>query len=174
MAEKIRYHNLEEKLQEKYYLVRFKILQKEYYTFWYTDDIDGFLLDINGMLTYFSEKKEAIKFAREKGFLLDTNELIISSSSLRKIKTAKINCNLFLNYWNIFSDVAHSINCQFIGDSKNKLIQHIYEKLFYGCNLLIKEGEEPYKPKWSKKERHWIAIVMKNGFKVLLKGFNIN
>ena len=139
--------DMSEELQKKYYLIKFRILQEEYYTFWYTDDIDG--------------------------FLLDTDELLISSAILKRINIRKINCNLFLNYWNIFSDMAHSINCQFVGDNRDKeIIQHIYEKLFYGCNILVKGDEEHYRPKWSKKERRWIAKVMKNGFKILSKGLN--
>ena len=96
----------------------------------------------------------------------------LSSAILRKKNIRKINCSLFLNYWNLFSDIAHSINCKFIGDSREEHIRHIYEKLFYGCNILLKENEEPYRPKWSKKEKCLIASVMKNGFKILSKGLH--
>lgn len=166
--------NLSEDTQEKYYLIKFKILQEEYYTFWYTDEIDGFLLDENGKLKFFLTKEKAILFAKRGGFLLDTEELLISLSILRKMNIKKINCSLFLNYWNIFHDVAYSINCPFLGDSRNGIVQNIYAKLFYGCNILVKEDEEHYKPKWSKKERYWIEKVMKNGFKILEKGLNVN
>ena len=37
--------DMSEELQKQYYLIRFKILQETYYAIWYTDDIDGFLLD---------------------------------------------------------------------------------------------------------------------------------
>lgn len=157
-------------LREKYYLIKFKILQKEYFTFWYTDDIDGFLLDTDGMLKSFPTKEEAIAFAEEHEFILDTKELVISSAILKRINTRKINCNLFLNHWNTFSDAAHSLNCPFTGDSREDIIRQIYEKLFYGCNILVKENEEHYRPKWSRKERRWIGKVMRNGFKILLEG----
>ena len=162
--------------QDKYWLVEFRILQKNYYTFWYTDDIDGFLLDNNGYLKSFPTKEEAIFFAKEEGFCLDTRSVLcISSGILRNINIRRIRCNLYLNYWNILSDVAHSINCQFLGDNReNGTVQYIYEKLFYGCNIFVKQGEEHYRPKWSKKERRWIAKVIKNGFKILAKGLNLN
>ena len=166
--------NMSECLQEQYYLVKFKILQEQYYTFWYTDDIDGFLLDRNGILKSVATKEAAIAFAKEEKFLLNVkNELLISSTILKNINKRKIDCNLFLNHWNCFSDVAHSINCQFIGDSNNGMIRHIYEKLFYGCNILVKEDEEHYIPKWSKAERRWITKVMKDGFKILSKALNM-
>ena len=167
---------MNERLREEYYLVKFKILQEEYYTFWYTDDIDGFLLDKNGKLKFFLTKEEAIFFAKEKGFLLNTKdaeEVLVSSEILKKENIRRINCNFFLNNWNTLSDVAHSINCQFIGDSKGRVIRNIYIKLFYGCNILLEEGDEYYRPKWSKKERYWITKVMKNGFEILAKGLNI-
>ena len=94
--------DMSEELQKKYYLIKFRILQEEYYTFWYTDDIDGFLLDINGILKSFPTKEEAIDFTEKQGFLLDTDELLISSAILKRINIRKINGNLFLNYWNIF------------------------------------------------------------------------
>lgn len=162
--------------QKNYWLVKFKILQKEYYTFWYEDDIDGFLLDQNGLLKSYPTKEEAVYFAKAEGFCLNTKAVLcISSGILRNIKKRKIRCNLFLNHWNTLSDVAHSIHCQFIGDDReNETVQHIYEKLFYGCNVLVKKGEEHYRPVWSKKERRWIAKVMKDGFRILAKGLNLN
>ncbi len=166
---------MSKELRENYYLVKFKILEKVYYTFWYTDNIDGFLLDIDGMIMSFPTKEEAIGFAKEKGFLLnrEETEYLISPEYFRKIEHfRKIDCGQFLNYLNIFSDVAHSINCQFIGDSRKGIIQHIYTKLFYGCNILVKEKEEHYKPKWNKEERRWIIRVIKDGFRILSKGLN--
>lgn len=158
-------------LHEKYYLIHFRILQEDYYTFWYTDDKDGFLLDTDGMLKFCSTKEEAAAFAEREGFLLDTDALLVSSAILRRIHIRKIKCSLFLNYWNIFSDVAHSINGSFLGDNYEiEGIKHIYDKLFYGCNILVKEDEEHYRPKWSKKERRWIAKVLRNGFQILSKG----
>ncbi len=166
--------DMSEELQKQYYLIRFKILQETYYAIWYTDDIDGVLLDKDGMLRSFPTKEEAMAFAREEGLLINTkeDEFLLSSAILRKKNIRKINCSLFLNYWNLFSDIAHSMNCKFIGDSREEHIRHIYEKLFYGCNILLKENEEPYRPKWSKKEKCLIASVMKNGFKILSKGLH--
>lgn len=162
-------------LQKEYDLVPFKIVMdeyKEYYTFWYTDDIDGFLLDRDGKLKSFPTKKEAIAFAKEEKLMFRpcAVEFFIAPSIYRKKNLRKIDCVRYLDCWNIFSDAAHSINCEFLGDHREGVIQRIYEKLFYGCNLLVKEDEEHYIPKWSKKERRWIAKVMKDGIKILLKG----
>ena len=82
-------------LQEKYYLIHFRILQEDYYTFWYTDDKDGFLLDTNGMLKFCSTKEEAAAFAEQEGFLLDTDALLVSSAILRRIHIRKIKMQSF-------------------------------------------------------------------------------
>ena len=163
---------MNEKLREKYYLVQFKILQKEYDTFWYTDDVDGFMMDTDNTLKSFPTKEQAVAFADKEGFMLDTEAFLVSTSILKDMNIRVINCKLYLNYWNIFSDVANSINEQFLGDSRNGTIRHIYEKLFYGCNILVKKDEEHYIPKWSKSERRWIARVIKNGFQIVSKGLS--
>lgn len=169
---------MSEEIHERYGLVQFKFIQdqcEEYDTFWYTDDIDGFVLDQDGKLKSFSTKKKAFAFAKEKGFSLyaGTSEYLIAPSIYRKKNLRKIDCERYLNYWNIFSDAAHSTNCQFLGDNRDKeIIQRIYEKLFYGCNLLVREDEEHYVPKWSKKERRWIAKVMKDGIQILADGLH--
>lgn len=163
---------MNEKLREKYYLVQFKILQKEYDTFWYTDDDDGFMLDTDNTLKSFPTKEQAVAFADKEGFMLDTEALLVSTSILKDMNIREITCKLYLNYWNIFSDVANSINEQFLGDSRNGTIRDIYEKLFYGCNILVKKDEEHYISKWSKSERRWIARVIKNGFQIVSKGLS--
>lgn len=60
-------------MQRTYDLVRFQIIREkceEYYTIWYTDDIDGFLTGQDGKLKSFPTKREAEAFAKEKGLWL--------------------------------------------------------------------------------------------------------
>lgn len=159
-------------MYEKYYLIIFRIYWQEYYTFWYTDDKDGFMFDESGLIRSFPTKEQAVTFSKEKGFEFDTDEpLIISTEILKNINIRKIKCNRFLNYWNTFQDAAYSINCPYLGDDRKRyVIQHTYEKLFYGCNIFLEKGVAPYRPKWSRKERRWIAKVMRNGFEIAAKG----
>ena len=168
---------MSEKTDRTYELVRFQIIREkceEYYTIWYTDDVDGFLTGQDGKLKSFPTKKEAEAFANEEGLLLQEGVVsyLIAASIYRKKNLGKFDCVLYLDHWNIFSDVANSINEQFLGDSRNGTIRHIYEKLFYGCNILVKKDEEHYIPKWSKSERRWIARVIKNGFQIVSKGLS--
>ena len=66
---------MSEELQKQYYLIRFKVLQETCYAIWYTDDIDGFLLDKDGMLRSFPTKEETMAFAREEGLLINTKKM---------------------------------------------------------------------------------------------------
>ena len=168
---------MSEKISRTYDLIRFQIIREkceEYYTIWYTDDLDGFLTGQDGKLKSFPTKREAEAFAKAEGLWLREGIVtyLIAASIYRKTNLGKFDCVLYLDHWNIFSDAAHSINCQFIGDSRKGIIQHIYTKLFYGCNILVKEKEEHYKPKWNKEERRWIIRVIKDGFRILSKGLN--
>lgn len=156
-------------IHEKYEIVTFEISGKEYHTIWYMDDIDGFLLEQTGCLKAFAAKKEAAAFAQKEGFILDDNDFLISSAILEKYAMIEVDCNLVLNYWNTFSDLAHSLNCSFLGDNREGIVQNIYVKLFYGCNILVKENEEHYIPKWNKNEKRWMVKVLKEGFAILSK-----
>jgi len=157
-------------IPKELYIIEFNIKQREYYTFWYTDDTDGFLLENNEKLKSFASEKEAKRFAEDNKFKLDKEILLISSDILINLNLEEFDCNLVLTYWNIMSDIAQSVHSQFLGDSKDDEVQSIYNKLFYGCNLpaLKKDGED-YLPKWNEIEKKWIVKVIENGFELLLK-----
>lgn len=160
-------------IPKELYIIKFKIKQEEYYTFWYTDDVDGFLLESNEKLKSFASEKEAKRFAEDNKFKLDNEILLISSDILISLKMEELDCNLVLTYWNIMSDMAQSVHGKFLGDSEDDEVQSIYNKLFYGCNLpaLKKDGED-FSPKWNGYEKNWIVKVIENGFELLLKALN--
>ena len=69
-------------IPKELYIIEFNIKQREYYTFWYTDDTDGFLLENNEKLKSFASEKEAKRFAEDNKFKLDKEILLISSDIL--------------------------------------------------------------------------------------------
>lgn len=92
---------LNKSISKELYIVKFIIGQKENYTFWYTDDADGFLLESNNKLKSFTSEKEAKYFVENNGFKLDDEIILVSSDILNRLKTEEIDCNLILKYWNI-------------------------------------------------------------------------
>ncbi len=155
-------------IPEQLYLINFILNKKQYFTFWYTDDIDGFLLNENKKIRTFSNKEEAETFAQTYCFKIVDEVVTFSSDSIRTLDIETLDCNIVLTYWNILSDVAMSVHCPFLGDYKTKEIQKIYDKLFYGCNLpAIKKNKKDFVPVWSEGEIEKIVEVIENGLKIL-------
>ncbi len=153
---------------EEIYLIDFVLNKIQNFTFWYTDDIDGFLLNENKKIRTFSNRTEAKSFAQTYGFKMIDEAVIISSDIVFTLDTETLNCDVILTYWNILSDVAMSVNRQFLGDSRTEEIQKIYNKLFYGCNLpAIKKDGDDFLPIWSEKEVQKIVEVIENGLQIL-------
>ncbi|MDF2511487.1 MAG: hypothetical protein K0S76_3047 [Herbinix sp.] len=66
--------------------------------------------------------------------------------------------------------MAKSTNHDFLGDSKAIIIKNIYDKLFYGCNLLAIKGDgEDYFPTWDNEEIKTLQLVVDNGLGIILK-----
>lgn len=71
-------------------------------------------------------------------------------------------------FWNIFSDLARSVNCKFLGDNSDGDVEGIYQKLFYGCNLsAIRKDGETFSPEWNESEKRRLVEIFNNGFKIL-------
>ena len=134
---------MSEKISRTYDLIRFQIIREkceEYYTIWYTDDLDGFLTGQDGKLKSFPTKREAEAFAKAEGLWLREGIVtyLIAASIYRKKNLGKFDCVLYLDHWNIFSDAAHSLNRRFLGDNREQaVIQRIYEKLFFETAVIM-------------------------------------
>ena len=73
------------------------------------------------------------------------------------------NCGELLNFWNMFSDAALSAGYTFMGDQKTDELNEIYDKLFYGCNILTPDTEDTYIPYWEKKQILLAKNVLQDG-----------
>lgn len=72
-------------------------------------------------------------------------------------------CNWLIDIWNFFSDFFTITKQTFIGDSSDTCISNLYDKLFYGCNLLIEEKDKYYYPNWSTEDITLLKKVMLSG-----------
>lgn len=153
---------------KEFYLIEFKINHLSYYTFWYTDDVDGFLLAGKDRIKTFKNFEEAKCFADEYDFKLNDEAIVISYDDIKKANLQAIDCNSILTFWNIITDIAQSVKCQFIGDRKEDEITDVYSKLFYGCNLpAVKQEGEEFMPQWNEEEKTLIEKVIENGYQIL-------
>lgn len=160
---------------EEYYIIQFWISGKKYIALWYTSDQDGFVLDEETFkIKIFENEKFAQEFADKHYYHLYNDNTIIPCDKLERISRDEINCDLILTFWNVVSDVAHSLNIYFSGDNKSAEIQDIYAKLFYGCNLpAIKKCAEEFTPRWDASEKNLMIQVIKEGLRIIKEGLAI-
>ena len=138
---------------------------------WYTDDLDGLVLDQkNGKLATFASPMDITNYAAAHGI----TELQHGTASLdldlverwREYATAtSVDCHLLLDAWNFFTDLANSVTSvtiAFVG--RDREYMPINEKLFYGCNLpvITPEGMH-YTPSWTVEELADLVTVLRSG-----------
>lgn len=154
----------------EYYIIVFTFSNNEkYYTIWYTSDDDGFILNNDGLyLQTFTEEKDLHNFAIEHQYKMEKEVTEISCEESNLLNFELFDCELLLDFWNTVSDVAKSTNIFFVGDSKDILINEIYDKLFYGCNLSAykKDGQE-FIPEWMESEKTVLSKIVKEGQMIL-------
>ena len=151
-----------------YFKLLFIYKNKELYTLWYSNDIDG-LLNENNKIKYFNTENNLTNYAINKGIKIQPDKITVYNiDDIQKIIQSKgkvIDCEKVLNLWNIIADIAKTIGTSFYGDKDE--ITHIYDKLFYGNNLpAICEGNEMQPPIWDEKEISIIFKVLEDSYKI--------
>lgn len=162
--------NKEVKILKDYYPIKILRHEKVYFCIWYTNDVDGILLEKNkiksfsnydNLKNYCEENKIKIK---EDISTYNLDEVLEWLSSRKQ----EVDCKIILDLWNLISDLAKSSDEYFYGDDDETL--HISEKLFYGNNLpaINRDGPEYY-PKWDDDEYMIIKKVIQNGVELFNK-----
>jgi hypothetical protein len=164
------------------YLLWYRLHGKDRYMIWITassDEItdnrprDRVLIDEAGKCHNFSSPSDAFEFANRSDLKLEDESPILHDLDIVRIwldyPTAnKVNCNAFLAAWNLFTDVSMSINEQdFVINTKS--IDRLYDKIFWGCNLLAftPEGEH-FDPIWTAREIRGLKRLIKRGFELFI------
>lgn len=153
-----------------YYSFKFIVRDKPYNCIWFSNDKDGFIT-VSNQLKHFDSYEELDAFTKEN------NLAVIDEGAILNIDTAKIwlkenrhnvDCEYFLDFWNLISDLAGSVGDNFYGDSNKGIINKIYNKLFYGSNLpaLRKDGEV-YIPDWAEEELYELCRVVYDGLRIV-------
>lgn len=157
---------------KKYYLIKILYKIKILYVIWYEDDEDGFITEDQKLILF--DSIEDAKIFCSKNKIFPENEVVTYDLTnvldmAEHISNSK-DCRILLNIWNLFSDLAKTLNEEFMGDFDQEQILEIYDKLFYGCNLeVINKGEEEYYPDFNDDEERTIILILKNGFSILDK-----
>jgi hypothetical protein len=72
---------------------------------------------------------------------------------------------MFLNLWNLFTDISESIKLKFIGDVKSEVRNTVYDKLFEASGVFITNGNNPV---FSAAELEELNKIMNSGLNLLL------
>lgn len=154
-------------------IINFIIKSKNHYCLWYSEYHDLFLVE-NNKIIYFKSKSELMK--KYENVFDICNEIIIMDvneiTQLEEIDYYK-NCDLLLDFWNNMSDLAKSLKFNFYGDIKEKNIDIVYNKIFYGTNPpSLNQTNKTYIPDFNKSETKIISKVISNGLLLINRVFN--
>lgn len=155
-------------------MVEFIINQSSFYCIWFTGNTDGFITE-KGRLKYFYDNSELKDYCNTMKINLQNSETRYDLDRISDkvfLDISEKDCCELIDCWNIFSDIARSVNEDFYGNKKE--LNDLYSKLFYGCNLqIINTSNKKYIPEWSEEERTFIDNIMINGINIVKKSFNI-
>jgi hypothetical protein len=137
---------------------------------WYTNDVDGVLLDGDGRIAALRSLEQARAFAAAKG--LDLAEEVVEYEVARAARWAEdpqpatIDCQTLLNMYNLLLDVASSLGVVLLADGPEAHVA--YDKLFWGCNLsAVTPPGEHWDPTWCTADVEALARVLGTGLMLL-------
>ncbi len=147
------------------------------YLIWYTDDNGkDRIYSKNNKIIIFISERSAKEFMSNFNFkycdtvFYDAERLLYWTSTghdhhiyLPSSETQQVDCEFLLNFWNLFTDIAHSIALEF-EPTKTKQADKCYNKLFAGCNTAVNVGN--YIPEFNRKELEFIRELMKRGIDI--------
>ena len=162
----------------QYFVLRYRLKLQDRYLIWISNDTDRLFLDTNGLIPSFRDTISLQDYATSRGLRLQNNEPIIHdldwvASWIRGPKQP-IDSVKALVAWNLFTDVARSIE-----DLKNmaeylNAEPRLYRKLFLANNLpSVTPKGQLYTPKWTGQEIASLAKILSVGLGTLERSIQI-
>ncbi len=156
----------------------YRLRSTDAYLIWYTDaagegaEADGILLDDAGRLLTFLSLDALQGCADSRGLSVDpemnTDPLDLDTVAhwLGATRKTTVDCPIFLNAWNLFSDLASAVQGH-LAHIDDQAEERIYDKLFWGSNLpaLTPPGKH-YTPVWTKSEVGRLRNVLNKGMQL--------
>lgn len=152
------------------YIVQVRYKRQEYFFPWDADTQN------------FVSKQGEILFFLDTAVLKDVLHLQESTISDRTIvydldslladnptPNTAASCSLQMDIWNFFSDFCNATNQSFLGDCRQSLVNQVYDKLFYGCNILATDTNKEYHPHWNSEERLLLKQIFSTGLENFVK-----
>ncbi len=161
-----------------YYPYWYRLDGADAYLLWRTDESsertapDGVLLDEVGRVVTFRHLDQLRDYAARRGIPVVTEvnpeplDLDAVDRWLAAARKTNVDCATFLNAWNLFSDLASTIQGD-LAHIDGQREGRIYNKLFWGNNLpAVTPPGKHYEPLWSKSEVGRMRNVLGAGMRL--------
>ncbi|MGE5194888.1 MAG: hypothetical protein ACM3U2_20540 [Deltaproteobacteria bacterium] len=157
-----------------YYGCRLRLDGDDKFVIWFQNAHDDFVCAPDGRLVWARSTGEIVTAARDRGITLVSEDAILYDfdriSDWCRCRAAEtVDCNVFLNAWNFFDDLA---GIHEFPDSNFAMLSRAaanrYDTLFWGCNLpVVTPPGERFEPSWTQEWLDEIATVMEAGIALL-------
>jgi hypothetical protein len=156
-----------------YYRLWYRLDHTDGYLIWFSNDDDGVVTQPDGTVPSFRDQEALRAYATFHQIDLDVMEplvhdLDVVAQWLGRPRSAEIDSDAFLTVWNLFGDLATSVNGDCDGDRKRT--QPVYDKLFWGNNLpAVTPPGKHYTPVWSDDELLLMREILHDGLLLFRK-----
>ena len=135
----------------------------------YEDENDHLLIDNDkNDIVLFSDYKSVQAYCAENN-LIPISEIDQVDTRLDSFVGADgVDCEKLITSWNVCTDIATSLSLPFLGDCYVAPFEHMYSKLFYGCNLFPIVGDRHfYNPTWTDSEIISLSALLHAMYKII-------
>lgn len=158
-------------MNRNYFILWYRLDRVDSYLIWYTNDFDGVVVDNSEQVIMFKYIPLLRKYADKCGLHIEEEEpglhnLDAVKDWIENPSKTDINCDILLSAWNLFIDIASSVQ-DVTFDRDREKTDLIYEKLFWGNNLpAVTPPGKHYKPNWTDDEIEKLQEVLADGLKM--------
>jgi hypothetical protein len=156
----------------KYYQLRCRLDGMDLYLIWSSnDDSDGVIVEGDGSVAAFGSRADLRAYAERLGLALEPDEsgefdFDSVESWLGNPVRGAIDCELFLNAWNLIDDVASSTGHLDFGWF-SRGAGEVYDMLFWGNNLpVVTPPGEQFVPAWSQGQVAELERILSDGMRL--------
>jgi hypothetical protein len=153
----------------KYFPLLYRLGAEDRYLIWISNEKDSVVAEGGGLVPTFKHIDSVQAYSEVNQYSLEREEPVLHDldwvAAWTKAPDAPVDCRKALAAWNLFSDMAKSVNERGIAFNQlDSQFPSIYDKLFWGSNLpsMTPSGRH-YEPEWSQDELATLAEVLSAG-----------
>jgi hypothetical protein len=127
-----------------YYIICLNFNFNKLYIIWVSDETDSVVIDELGKVLAFTNNDLLLNYASKSNITLNEDQTIYDIDKLQQwliAPTDIFDCELFLNFWNLCTDISVGLNKIFLGDIEADDHDILYNKLFDGAGTCISEDK---------------------------------